>query len=104
MTPDPDILVVEGEIDLHESPQMQAKLNRLIRKKPARILIDCTGLSYIDSSGIAVLIEALQRLRAQGARLKLFGVRESIRQIFDLAKLDKVFEIYGDKESALQSG
>ncbi len=99
-TPEPNLLVLEGEIDLHESPRVKEKLNPLIEQKHPRVLIDMTAVSYIDSSGIAVLIDAMQRLRAQGGQLALFGIQESVRNVFEIARLDQVFNIYADKAAA----
>ncbi len=100
---DPQILALEGEIDLHESPHLKDQINPLIDKKLSRVFIDMTGVSYIDSSGLAVLIDAMQRIHAYGGELLLFGIRENVRHIFEIARLDLVFKIFTDKAAALQS-
>ena len=85
---------------MHESPRVREKLNPLIEQKLPRVLVDLTGVSYIDSSGIAVLIDAMQRIQAYGGKLALFGIRESVRSVFEIARLDQIFRIYADKEAA----
>ncbi len=99
--PEPNLLALAGEIDLHQSPEVKEKLNPLIELKLPRILVDLTGVSYIDSSGIAVLIDAMQRIQAYGGQLALFGIRASVRTVFEIARLDQIFKIYSDKGAAL---
>jgi anti-sigma B factor antagonist len=97
---EPEVVALEGEIDMHRSPEVKEKIYALIEEKSRRLLIDMQGVSYIDSSGLAVLIEALQRMQTYGGRLALFGIAESVRHIFEIARLDQVFSIYPDKTSA----
>lgn len=101
--PEPNLLAIEGEIDLHESPQMREAFLPVIEKKLPQILVDLNGVSYIDSSGLAVLIDAMQRIQNYGGRLALFGLQENVRHIFEIARLDQVFKIFPDKESAAGS-
>ena len=101
--PEPNVLALEGEIDLHESPQIREAFAPLIAKKLPRLLIDLSGVSYIDSSGLAVFIDAMQRMQSYGGQLALFGLRESVRNIFKIARLDQVFKIFPDKNAALKS-
>jgi len=102
--PEPNILRLEGEIDLQESPAVKQHLSRMLETKPERILIDFTGVKYIDSSGLAVLIEAMQRVNRYGGRLALFGIHANVRNIFQISRLDQVFAIYPDREAAEQEG
>ena len=97
----PNVLPLEGEIDLHVSPDVSAKLNDIIDKKPARLVVDMEKVSYIDSSGLAALIEGMQRLEEQGGKLALTGLQENVRTIFETARLDQVFLIYPHVDAAL---
>jgi anti-sigma B factor antagonist len=99
-SPQPDVIALEGEIDMHESPEVKNKLYPLIQEHSPRLLIDMQRVSYIDSSGLAVLIDALQRMQSYGGKLALFGIRQSVRVIFEIARLDQVFSIYPDKAAA----
>jgi anti-sigma B factor antagonist len=98
--PKPDTLVLDGEIDLHRSPEIKERLAPLFQRKAPRILIDLSAVTYIDSSGLAVLIEALQRAVSYGGKLGLFGLQESVRHIFEIARLDQVFQVYPDEAAA----
>ncbi len=102
-SPEPDILAIAGEVDLHRSPEVKEKLNPLIEQKRPNVLVDLSGVSYIDSSGLALLIEAMQRVQAYGGKLALCGIRENVRAIFEIARLDQVFRIFPDVASARQA-
>ena len=100
-TPEPGVLALEGEIDLHESPHVKEKLEPLLAHKLPRIVVDLTGVSYIDSSGLALFIEALQRVQGYGGQLALCGLAASVRTIFEIARLDQIFRIFPDKHTAM---
>ena len=61
-----NVLPLEGEIDLHVSPRIAASLKAIIEQKPERLVVDLSRVSYIDSSGLAVLIEGMQNVEAYG--------------------------------------
>ncbi len=101
--PTTDILALDGEIDLHRSAEIKQTFSPLIEQKTARILLDLSRVSYIDSSGLAIFIEALQRVMAYGGTLAIFGLGASVRSIFEIARLDQVFQIFPDEASARAS-
>ncbi len=93
-------LPLEGEIDLHRSPRLERSLASMIKKKPEQIVVDFSGVTFIDSSGVAVLIRALQNIREYGGKLTLSGLNDKVRPIFEITRLDQVFIIDpGDIES-----
>ena len=97
----PNVLPLEGEIDLDVSPRIAASLQEMIRQKPKKLVVDMTKVSYIDSSGLAALIEAMQNVDKYGGKFALAGLQEKVRPIFDIARLDQVFRIYPDVDAAL---
>jgi anti-sigma B factor antagonist len=96
----PNVLPLEGEIDLHVSPNITASLNMMIEKKPSRLIVDLSRVSYIDSSGLAVLIEGMQRVQQYGGKFALAGLQESVRIVFEIARLDQVFQIFPTVDAA----
>jgi anti-sigma B factor antagonist len=102
-TPEANVLAITGEIDLHESPRLKRALEPFIKKKAPRVAVDFTDVSYIDSSGLAVFVEAAQRVQAYGGTFAIYGLSGHVRSIFELARLDQIFRICPDKRSALKS-
>jgi anti-sigma B factor antagonist len=97
----PNVLPLEGEIDLHVSPNVAASLKMMIEKKPPQVIVDLAGVSYIDSSGLAALIEGMQNVQQYGGKFALAGLQEPVRPIFEIARLDQVFQIFPDIDAAL---
>jgi anti-sigma B factor antagonist len=97
----PNVLPLEGEIDLHVSPNVKASLNLMIEKKPGQLIVDLSRVTYIDSSGLAALIEGMQNVEQYGGKFVLAGLQETIRTIFEIARLDQVFQIFPDVDAAL---
>lgn len=95
------VVPLEGEIDLHVSPRITSTLNAAVKAKPRNLVIDMENVSYIDSSGLAVLIEAMQKVEKYGGKFALAGLQENVKPIFEIARLDQVFQIYPDVNSAL---
>jgi len=95
------VIPLEGEIDLHISPRIATTLNAALKAKPRNLVIDMRNVSYIDSSGLAVLIEAMQKVEKYGGRFALAGLQENVKPIFEIARLDQVFRIYPDVNSVL---
>lgn len=94
------VLPLEGEIDLHVSPLIAASLREIITAQPAQLLIDLSHVTYVDSSGLAVFIEAMQSVTKYGGKFGLVGIQETVRSIFEIARLDQVFRIFPNLEAA----
>lgn len=97
----PNVVPLEGEIDLHVSPQIGARLAAMIKEKPPKLVVDLSQVTYIDSSGLAVLIEAMQNVGSYGGSFALTGLQEGVRPIFEIARLDQVFRIFPNTAAAL---
>jgi anti-sigma B factor antagonist len=97
----PNVLPLEGEIDLHVSPEVAASLRTMIAKKPKHLVVDLSRVTYMDSSGLAALIEGMQKVQEYGGRFALACVQESVTHILEIARLDQVFQIFPDVDSAL---
>jgi anti-sigma B factor antagonist len=97
----PNVFSPEGAIDLHVSPELRASLREIIDEKPKRLVVDLSRVPYVDSSGIAVLIGAMQSLEHEGGVFLLAGAQETVMTILESARLDKYFRLYPDVKSAL---
>lgn len=98
------ILDLSGDIDLAHSPAMRKVLLVEIKEKRIpKVYLNLKNVRYIDSSGIASLVEGLKASRDQGSRLILFGLSRTVREVMELSRLQKIFEIYESEEQALSS-
>ena len=98
------ILDVSGNIDMLNSPEVRKTLLRVIREKSAtRVVLNLTAVAYIDSSGVASLVEGLKASRDQGLRLVLFGLNDSAREVLKISRLLRLFEIYENEQQAIAS-
>lgn len=94
------VVALSGEIDMEEAPKVRRVLLDSMKQK-RDILVDLSQVTYIDSSGIASLIEGLQAARKQKNDLALVSVSQRARRVLELARLDKVFTIHADLATAL---
>jgi len=88
-----DIIEIEGEVDLYSSPALRKVLLELTKKKTSAIIVDLEKVKYMDSSGVATLVEALQQVNKYKGKLKLVNLRDAVKDVFELSRLDKVFDI-----------
>lgn len=91
---------VSGEVDMSNSPAVRDTLMVLIGEKVPAIVIDLGGVTYMDSSGIATLIEGLQVTTSYGGKFRIAALTSKVRQVFELARLTDVFDIYPNVEQA----
>jgi anti-sigma B factor antagonist len=82
-----------NDIDMDCSPEVREALQELIRRKIPLIYIDLQQVPHMDSSGLATLIEALQRIKRYKGKLILYGLQSRVRSVFEIAKLTDIFEI-----------
>ena len=94
------IISLVGEVDLNYSPVAREQILKYLKQKKD-VLVDLSQVIYIDSSGIASLVEGFQLARQQKLFFALFGVSRAAMQVLQLARLDKVFPIYPDIDAAV---
>jgi anti-sigma B factor antagonist len=96
------IIDCTGEVDLYSSPNLREALLKEMRLGGSDILVNMSGVSYIDSSGIATLVEGLQFSQRTQTRFGLFGLRNNARSVLELARLNRVFPIFENEQEALE--
>jgi anti-sigma B factor antagonist len=97
------VVAFEGDVDLQTSPEARKVLLEAVGHG-GTVVVDLSGVNYIDSSGIASLVEALQRARQLGGALSLAAVSEAALRVLRLARLDRVFKVFPDVATALEDG
>ena len=92
------VFQVNGEINISTSPE----LRKLFEKQPTKkVVIDLERVTYIDSSGLATLVEMLKKTKSQGGSLGLAGMSSKVKSLFEITKLDKLFSIFQNQEEAV---
>lgn len=94
---------IEGEIDINSSPDIKKAFDKLISKKEPKMIINFSKVTYVDSSGLATLVEVLKNMRTYGGRMRLANLSPKIKSLFEITKLDKLFEILADEEEAVST-
>jgi anti-sigma B factor antagonist len=84
-------LVVDKDMDLYAVPELKRAILECIDQRKADIHLDATGMGYIDSTGLGVLVSSLNRVREYGGSIYIKGLRPHIRRIFHLTGLDGAF-------------
>jgi anti-sigma B factor antagonist len=101
-----DVTVVDvtGDITLYHSPDLRKTLLDLIKtQKVAYVIVNLTNVKYVDSAGVASLIEGLKAARDMKSRFSLYGLSRVAREVLELTRLLKVFEVYENETQALET-
>ncbi|MEN8108571.1 MAG: STAS domain-containing protein [Pseudomonadota bacterium] len=96
------IIALKGEVDLESSPMARELLLGNVEGRDM-VLVDLSAVTYIDSSGVASLVEALQASKKNGSQFALAATSEPARRVLELARLDKVFTMYDSVDDALNA-
>ena len=95
------VVSARGEVDLYSSPRLREAIVSAVTERSPSVVVDLSGVGYMDSSGIATLVEALQLTRKHSGRLVLAGLTPRVREVFELARLQSVFDLADSVEHAL---
>lgn len=88
-----DSVAIHGRITVENSGEMRTTLSKALSMKPAKLCVDLSGVSYIDTSGLATLVEADRIAHKQGTRLILGGIHDQPRYLLEITHLDRLFEM-----------
>ena len=92
------VIQVTGEINISTSPDFKKHFEKMPSQK---IIIDLEKVNYVDSSGLATLVEVLKKTKSQGGSLALAAMSAKVKSLFEITKLDKLFNIFPTQQQAL---
>lgn len=96
------ILSIEEErLDAHNSPELREFVLKLLGEGQIRFILDMSGVSFVDSSGLGVLLSGYKNVNLQSGRFCLTGLHPRVQAMFELTRLDQVFEIHASLDEAL---
>ena len=100
---DAAVATLRGEIDLHNSPVVRTALLKFLdENKPKKLVLNLAAVPYMDSSAIAVLVEALQKMRKTGGKIYLTNLQPRVKGLLEIARLDSIFIVVATEEDALK--
>lgn len=97
------VITVAGELDLYTAPRLKENLLTAIEDGILKIVVDMSGVHFIDSSALGVLIGGVKRLKPNDGRLVLVSTDENVNWILQITGLTSVFEIFGTRDEALDA-
>ena len=97
------VLALAGRIDAHTAPQLQTRIQTASKAEPSNLIIDLTAVDFMDSSGLAALVQGMRRCQATGGRLCLSNPQQPVRMVLELTRLDQAIGIFADQQEAIAS-
>lgn len=97
------VLQPSGDVDMSQSPALRDAIRQAFQDRPERLVVDLDQVEYMDSSGLATLVEAMKTINNQNRRLVLCNMRPRVRAIFEIARLDRYFVISDSVEDAVDA-
>lgn len=100
-----DIIVIrpQGRFDAYQAPQLNDWFNDNLTDTPPNVLIDLKDVTFMDTMALAILVKWMKKTREDGGDLKLCGLQQAVRIIFELSRLDKAFDIHTNYNDALDA-
>ena len=96
------VLRLAGEVDVATAPRLRDRLVQLINEGPPRLVVDMSGLSFIDSMGLGALVSGLKRARAHDGDLRLAGPSDHVAKVLEITRLDQAFVVGDTVEAVLE--
>jgi anti-anti-sigma factor len=96
-------VTIDGRIDTTNYNEFENVVNQLFEEGVNSIYLDCSGLSYISSSGLRVFLTVQKKMMNTGGKFLLYAMQPTIKEIFDISGFSSIFSIYENEETALLS-
>jgi len=96
-----EIINIAGRFVMADAPEAREKIKSLIEGGAERLLVDLSGVTFIDTSGLSVLISAYKLISAKNGRMVLCGIPGNVRTLLELTRLNEIFESYASVDAAL---
>ena len=98
---DISILSVNGFLDAHTAPRFEKSIQEEVDAGRSRMIVDCSGLTYISSAGLGVFMSFVEDLREKGGDIKICGLADTVYQVFDILGFPALFDIVPDRQTAI---
>jgi anti-sigma B factor antagonist len=101
---DVTVVAFAGNIDSKTSPEAQQAIDGILAGGARKLVVDFTALDYISSAGLRVLLGTAKRLSGTGGALRLFGLNETVREVFDISGFSTILAVFATEAEALEAG
>ena len=98
-----NVIELSGSFDIYNASKVRSCMDQVALELPVNIVVDLAQVDFIDSTALATLIHGKKIARENQGDIRLSGLRQPVRMVFELTRLDKVFEILGNQEEAIQA-
>lgn len=96
------VVQVDGQLTVGNRQDLKTVMQEALDRGARKFLLDCAGTAYIDSSGLGALVTISKRVREAGGQIRIAGLNEDLRSLFELTKLNTLFAIFPDADRALE--
>lgn len=97
------ILELEGRFDTYTAGAVREWINEATAEEPANLVVNLQGVDFVDSTALATLVQGVKNSRQHHGDLRLCGVQQSVRMVFELTRLDRFFEIFPQEIEAVNA-
>jgi anti-anti-sigma factor len=97
------VIAVSGEIHVSTAPQFSRRLNDAIGQGKTAVVLDLSDVTFIDSTGLSVLLNGLRRVTRRGGRMAIVCTNPTVLRLFEITRLDTTFDIVGSREDAVKA-
>jgi anti-sigma B factor antagonist len=98
-----EVVKIEGRIDANNAPAMEAAINAPLDKGAKKIVVDLSGVEYMSSAGLRVLLASLKKVRSSGGEMRLAGMQPFVKEVFDMTGFSRLFTVSPTSEDAIKS-
>lgn len=95
------IVSIAGSVDSTTSPEAQQALDAVVAQGARKVVVDCAGLDYISSAGLRVLLGLAKQLTASGGALRMCGLNQTVREVFEISGFATILPVFGSEAEAL---
>lgn len=90
------------EIDAGNAEEFKRDISPLL-DGASKVAIDLSSVQFMDSAGLGAMLSAFKKVRAEGGQFKAFGLTKEVRELFELVRMQRLFDVYDDKEKAIEA-
>ncbi|MHC4910777.1 MAG: STAS domain-containing protein [Planctomycetota bacterium] len=95
------VVRVEGKLDTNTTPEAELRLNEAVDQGASKILIDFENLDFVSSAGLRILLSTAKKLSARSGALRVCGLNETVRDIFDMSGFSTLLRVFDNEQDAL---